>query len=290
MIIRFFVDITSPLELQLAFAFVEGCKSVGLGIIVNSCDDLTPGNEDIVCFYGFKSDVRRYAEASGTPWLFFGPPYTRHDKSLVRVAVCSHQPYLYVADVGMRVSGSVRAPRLMERDANNSGDILICGASDTFHEFIGMGTAKEYWARRVITDLRTQGFENRIVYRGKPGDVGEVDLNGLDVIVSDHDSIESAMNDASFMVVDSSNTCVDALIHDVPCIVLGEGVTRCISDTEISCKYPYRPTRSQRHNLLDRIYRTELPIDTLDGQGFEHVLEQLRLSRHTWGLVFPAEA
>jgi hypothetical protein len=184
----------------------------------------------LACFVGVdKVALRRVLDRWWIPWLFFGPSYVaRGVPGRYRAAVGDVHPLHWL---NARFSFDGVPPNSFNWQSSRAlgACVLVCGASDAFHDFMGL-PSPEVWLRSVIKSIR-RWSRRSIVFRPKPGHGFHLDdwyrLEG--VHMTKNEGLLADMREANCMVVDSSNACLDALGHGLPCVVLGSGVTKSIS-------------------------------------------------------------
>lgn len=108
--------------------------------------------------------------------------------------------------------------------------ILYAGSSQKFCDWHCLGDATLY-AERVLEGVRKH-TQREIIYRPKPSWKNAVPVEGYGYSGAENKFIADLM-ESYCLVTYGSNACFEALLHGVPTVVLGDGVTRPVSDTTV---------------------------------------------------------
>ena len=125
----------------------------------------------------------------------------------------------------------------------NGTKIVITGCSQKFARMHGF--TNESFTEQLVARLKK--LTNRpIVYRPKSADTHAVPIPGT-IFSYDRCKIEEDLEDAHAVVTFSSNAAVDAVLSGVPAFVLGPGIAKPVSNTDLSkIEEPWFPTEKER--------------------------------------------
>lgn len=238
-----FVYAEKDREAILADNFLLGVKKAGDDVQKigksNFRDDVVLDG-DVYCMVGVKSlKMFRRVQAAGKHVLYFDKGYFRHRGpnrtwEYWRVCVDDHHPTNYIANAQHGATRWNRTSKRRAIEVNNwresGGHIVYAGSSEKYHAFCGLPQPTEY-AQAVIAELK-QRTNRLIVYRPKPSWQDAVPIAGTSYS-GPLDSIYDALQGAHCLVTNGSNSAFDAVVQGVPCIVLGNAITRPISSTSL---------------------------------------------------------
>jgi hypothetical protein len=236
----FYASVGKKFDDTLGKAFARGAKRHGHTCVVQPIadfDGVLP-DTDVCVVVGVKSmscPVFKAHRQAGRHAVFLDKGYTRLQGGPLgtlywRVSVDEFQPLSYFrsdrpADRWERLGLDIA-------DTRSSGrSILFAGSSQKFCQWHGLGDATEYAAKTL---RRIAKYTDRpVVYRPKPSWGDAVPVEGFGYS-SHEDRFPTALSEAHCLVTYGSNACFEALLNGVPTVVLGDGVTRPVSDTELS--------------------------------------------------------
>ena len=226
------------LDSRLAECFADGVRAHGDTVIVGYEDAGEP--VDAAYVFGVKAREQfGVFRSAGAVTVMLDKGYVRRTASheglgkaceFWRVAVGAHHPTGYLSVLR---SPSDRWERLGIDVApwRSEGDqIILAGSSGKYHEFNGLEDPTEY-ARKLVR--RIQKLTGRpLIYRPKPSWRDAVPIAGA--LYSRHpDKLIDLLDGAHALVTNGSNSCFEAVVAGVPCVVLGDAVARPISSTSI---------------------------------------------------------
>jgi hypothetical protein len=240
-----FVSGAGPKGQALIAAITAGASRCGDEIEDSARDELPPSQLDcdFVGLYGLaRPDWLRYCIQEQQPFLYFDKGYRRQEDergSFWRVGMNETHPTEYVVHarhnsgrVG-KLQKAMGLPAHMAswRDASKDSPIVIASSSEKFHWLHHLPPPRE-WVADTIRQVR-QHTSRPILYRPKPskGDPGPIDGAKCVVAVK---SMAQLFKGCHALITYGSYICVDAMLEGVPSIVLGNGVIRDISSTNIS--------------------------------------------------------
>jgi hypothetical protein len=199
-----------------------------------------PGAFDVVCLVGVKSRERfREQHRAGAHVIYFDKGYSRHKSrgalagwEYWRVAVDAHQPTERLAGLTMPPDRweALGLPMRRWRRRRQEGPIVIAGSSMKYHEFYGLPHPTTY-AKELVRQLR--GITDRpLIYRPKPSwrEATEIKKAAFSRLP---ETLDDLLRTAHVLVTHGSNACYEAVLAGVPSIVLGEGVAKPLSSTEL---------------------------------------------------------
>lgn len=226
-----------PRERLLADAFATGARLLGDEVETAYLEpEPKVADCDVACMVGVKSrELYQAHYRAGVHVIYFDKGYTRHAAAgpvklweYWRVAIDAHHPTNKLMDVN-RPDDRMDALKLIMGQWRPKGEhIVLAGSSQKYHDFYAMRPPTEYW-RRVVRELRAL-TGRPIVYRPKPSWKDAVPIDGTRFSGGD-ESIEDVLAGAHALVTHGSNACFEAVLHGVPCVVLGEAVAKPISST-----------------------------------------------------------
>lgn len=230
-----------PREGDLAEAFVNGLKAHGDEGIIRVLDGSVQVASDCeaACMVGVKSRELFYANwRAGVHTVVLDKGYSRHKApgplrgwEYWRVAVDAHHPTANLMKVA-RPSDRFEKLGFEIRPWRETGShILIAGSSAKYHEFYGLKDPTTY-AKGIVRAIRAV-TDRPIVYRPKPSWKDSVPL--LKTRFSElPETMLDVLTDAWVTVTHGSNACFESVINGIPCIILGEGVAKPLSSTDLA--------------------------------------------------------
>lgn len=253
-----------PRERILADAFAQGVQSSGdtcNRIALGSPLDLQPMTPycDVAVMVGVKSrELYRAHVRAGIHVLYLDKGYTRHaapgDVKLWeywRVSLDAHHPTEWLAD---QQSGDVRLCKLdlppLQPWHKKGTDIVLAGSSQKYHDFYGLKDPTR-WAQKVVASIR-ECSDRPIVYRPKPSWSEATPIEGTRFSQGAR-TIDEDLQAAHVLVTHGSNAVFEAMLLGIPAIVLGDAVSRYLSDIDIctrSIETPRLASYAERHQWL----------------------------------------
>lgn len=226
--IVFYVNQDKQREVRLAKCMQTGLRQHGLLLdIVHAQEGYRYA--DLVCLIGIKSmDLLDRHVAAGQRVLYFDKGYKRTRKAW-RIAFDGLNATDQL-DIGRRSSERADMFGWSFNGWRNIGSsIMIAGSSAKFQNAKSLAdpTAYAEWLRDEIR-MRTS---RKIWYRPKPSWGDAVAISGTDW--SKHKRIEEVLDDLYCLITYGSGACLDALFAGIPSIVLGDGITKTVSSTDL---------------------------------------------------------
>ncbi len=245
-------------ERLLANTFVRGVRARGdEAVALPKLMDWqqTPPDADVIALIGVKG--KPYwdaAQRAGLRTVMLDRGYFRTN-DYVRVSVDHHNPAAYVATAR---HNSVRWDDLSLKLApwcSPGRNVLLAGSSEKYHLWYDLLHPAIY-AQGIADDLARRGA--RVTYRPKVGWRGKGPVRGADYHVRGNQGaglrnfgILDALKNAHCFVTHGSNSCVEALVMGVPAVILGDGVTRGVSSTNVAdWSEPRRASAGERLQAL----------------------------------------
>lgn len=229
-----------PRERILAGAFAEGARIHGDEVELRP---LLPepelANCDVAVMVGVKSrELFRKHWSAGTHTIMIDKGYVRDAGDgpvklweYWRTAVDAHHPTRTLMAVP-RPFDRLESLQLPMKPWRKQGHhIVFAGSSAKYHEFYGTKDPTAYASKLVRT---LQAITSRpIIYRPKPSWKEAVPIEGTGFSQLPQ-SIEQLLEGAHVLITHGSNACFEAVVHGVPCIILGDGVAKPISTDDIT--------------------------------------------------------
>jgi hypothetical protein len=225
---------------------------------------------DYVAIHGFRRmGWLAYCQANDQPFIHFDKGYRRREKdrgSFWRVGVNDTHPTEYVADAKHnsgrldKVRAAMGLPLKMPswRESSSDGPVMIASSSEKFHAFHGLPPPRD-WVAETIQEVRRHS--NRpILYRPKPshGDPGPIE--GAESVVEIKHT-RRLFKGCHVMITYGSYICVDAMLEGVPSIVLGNGVLKHISSTDLAdVQEPRLASDDERNQILANLVWTQYTV------------------------------
>lgn len=264
-------------ELQLAKAFLRGAKLYGVDVACRRTDNV-PKNMDYqyACMVGVKSaNLWKLHKDRGVTPIMFDKGYSRERSGIAwkywRISVGGHNPshtlgFSYPTDRFMSLGFSMSS-----NWQKSGGHILLAGSSGKYHNFYDMTDPTTY-AKQIIKRIRK--FTDRpIIYRPKPSWRYAKPVSGSQ-FSQDGRPLLADLTGAHAVVTHGSNTCFEASLMGIPSIVLGEGVMKSISSTDLS--EIETPRTGERMPLYAALGYHQWTLDEMQtGQAFKEIKEWL---------------
>lgn len=231
---------------------------------------------DLYCIIGVKHAKRmRALNIREKPFLFWDKGYNRQWPKWWRVAYCNHQPTRYLM---RREFDSKRAKKqgwlkFKPWRAPGDGSILFAGASGKYHAYFGLPEPDAY-AAGVLEDVRR--FTGReFIYRPKPSYAAACPIEGARF--SRTRAFTPDLDKAAVMITHGSGACLDAVLEGVPAVVLGDGVTRAISSTElVDVEAPRLADDAERRQVLSALAYFQWSVDEIARGDLWPVIDWVR--------------
>lgn len=153
--------------------------------------------------------------------------------------------------------------------------ILYAGSSQKYSAFHRLGDATDY-AKQVIRRLRKY-TKRSFVYRPKPSWRDAVPIE--DTRFSRHpDKMDGELKAAYILVTHGSNCGYDAIIAGRPVMVLGDGIAKPLSRTDITdIENPYIYTEDERRQWLSDLAYCQWTLPEMEsGEAWSHLLKILK--------------
>lgn len=257
---------------RLFDALAAGIRHCGDDVEATS-DDIKPCQLD--CDYIGLHGLRRldwlfHCMDTHTPFLYLDKGYRRQEKErdwFWRVGVNETHPADYIA-MGRHNSGRVaRLQKAMGlplqipewRAPTAAGPIIIASSSEKFHVLHNLPPPRE-WVAGVIQKVRAH-TKRPILYRPKPNYAGHGPIEGCQCVGSIK-HMGGLFAGCHVLITHGSYICVDAMLAGVPSIVLGNGVLRHISSTDISeVEEPSLASHGERQQAMANLAWTQYTVD-----------------------------
>lgn len=229
-------------EQLLADAFLMGARAHGHTTEVRALgEDVSVEGFEVAVFVGVKSRalVRRIGQ-TGAHYCYLDKGYSRHKSrgpragwEYWRVAIDAHHPTSRLAaqrspDDRLKAIGWEMKPW---RKATTNGSIVIAGSSLKYHDFYDL-PHPTVWAKDRVREIALL-TQRPMVYRPKPSwrDATPILKTRFSALP---ETLTTVLDTAHVLVTHGSNSCFEAIMEGVPCIVLGDGVAKPLSSTDIS--------------------------------------------------------
>jgi hypothetical protein len=247
--VAFFQVLDKSVELDLArlVGSHRGVKVTILRDFAERCDC------DLYCLVGVKHfRVMRNLQAEGARFLFWDKGYNRCWSEWWRVSYCSYQPWREVLSMDCPPGRAIQQGWTTFKPWKQSDDgcILYAGASQKYHTFCDLPEPHEYLRDLLIRIRRTT--RRPVMYRPRLNPAGVALVEGC--VPSAMLGLADELAGAAVMLTHGSSACLEALFEGVPCVVLGEGVTRGLSSTDLAeIKRPRRANHAERLRLVSAL-------------------------------------
>lgn len=276
---RFFVDTG---EESVAKSFEQGCLACGheLQVAPARVDAVFDGDFDVGIFIGVKSAAIKHAlDYIGRQWLYLDIPYSRErNGSWYKVSPCAHQPTYLFDHIKSPATRRMETTDWTINCREHHGDsILIIGASPGYHMFKGLKDCTS-WVTDVVDEIRKYSSDP-IIYRCKPTWTDMCHIDGTEF--SNCSSIADDYSRARVVVLYGSGAAFECLREGIPCIVLGDGVTRPISS--VSLRDINRPRKAgirERFDILNKVaYFQWSLLEISNGTALPYIVYQLDVAK-----------
>ena len=272
-------DSTKGRESQIVRSFAAGVNTMGdEAIVVTSGDSVVPDGVDAGLVFGVKSRKTwsRLGDL-GIRRIYGDKGYSRDSGGWkwLRLSVDDNNNADYVAQAEHTDDSRYKKQGLHVKPWRENGDhILFCGSSEKCMNWYGLPNPTVY-AESIFEELRSY-TQRPITYRPKPSWGFATPIKGTRYS-GPKEPLDVAMDNAWCVVTHGSNTCLDAVLAGVPPIVLGNGITRSISSTELAeVENPEIPTDADRTQLVQNISFCQWTLDEFsDGTAWRYVRQRL---------------
>lgn len=152
--------------------------------------------------------------------------------------------------------------------------VVIAGSSEKYHNFHGLDHPTA-WAADVakIINKRTSW---PIIYRPKPSWKAAVPIDGT-TFSGPEQTLEGVLRNAWCLVTHGSNAALDAILLGIPCVVVGGGVAKLISSSDLNdVDDPRLASDDERHRWLSALaYQQWTKPEMASGEMWSHVRRQI---------------
>lgn len=246
---------------------------------------------DAIAFVGVKCrEWHEYCQRTGTRFLYFDKGYhypkekstfKRNTTKIVncwRISVDTNQPLEQLAQAKHTLERwDKMGPRPKPwREPTPNGPIIIAGSSPKFHLFHGLPDPTT-WAQEIVAELRRH-TDRPIHYRPKPSWwVGSpedaVPIDGTEFIPTL--TFEERAAGAHAIITYGSNAAMIGMLQGVPSVIVGNGIMRVVSSTDLSeIEAPYLAPEEDRLQLLANIAWSQYTLLELgNGKAWGHIKE-----------------
>lgn len=239
-------------EIDLASAFGGGARLMGHDVEYRPLGQGPIGECDLAVMVGVKSrDLWLASRAAGVRTLMIDKGYRRHRGDgrvweYWRLSLDAHHPTGTTLDRPMPHDRAAALDLPLRPFRVRSGPILIAGSSAKYHAFYDLAEPNSYYSK-LIRKLG-KATHREIVYRPKPSYRDARPIAGSRYSPG-KEQLSNLFADSYCLITHGSNACFDALVYGVPSIILGDGVTKSLSATEIhpldQLSYPTEDARMQ---------------------------------------------
>lgn len=270
-----------PRESLLADAFLDGLDNRDEGFKRPLGADFG-GDFDVACMVGVKSrKLMQRCWKLGIHTIYFDKGYLRHSAmgpvkiwQFWRVAVDAHHPTEFLSKA--RCKGDRFGNLCLDiQPWREFGEhIVIAGSSQKYHDFYGLFDPTRY-AHKLVKDIR--GYSDReIIYRPKPSWHDAEPIEGT-VYSDGKQTIHDVLKNAHVLVTHGSNSCFEAILGGIPCIILGDGPAKPISSNDIGeIESPYMATDQERYQWFSNLAYCQWSLrEMANGRMWETVRPQV---------------
>ena len=276
-----------PREKNLATALLIGMRAHGDQLVpVPYSDEPRDHRCDATAVIGVKSrEWVDWCRETGRTFIYFDKGYyypkekgTLGKKPTVncwRVAVNETQPldFLKSAKCDENRWGKFHVWPKPWREPRDDAPIILAGSSVKYHMFNGLPHPTAFF-EEVVRELR-QYTDRPIIYRPKPSWREAVPIDGteFDEYGPKQRPFEELCEGAHAVITHGSNAALIGMLVGVPSIILGNGVMRPISSTDISqVEELYFATEEERRQLLANLAWSQWTLrEWQNGSAWHHV-------------------
>lgn len=276
-------------EQLLVRAVGRGMMAHGDKLVSVQYDDKARNlNCDIIGVIGVKCrEWVEHCRATGKRFLYFdkGYYYPKEPTTLGqgrivncwRVAVDETQPlaFLQTAKCDEKRWGRLAPWPQPWRDPTPDGHIIVAASSPKYHLFNGLDMPNTYY-RDIIKEIK-EYTSRSIWFRPKASDILKAGKHSAapidDTEWKDHGPFEELCHGAHAIVTHGSNAALIGMLMGVPSIIVGNGVMRPISSTELSeIENPYLAADEQKRQLLSNLAWSQFTLREWEsGSAWHHI-------------------
>jgi len=267
-------------EQDLAEAFIAGVEKRGdkgfvFKTIENDARFPVPW-PDVVAMVGVKSrDRYRECQDKGIHTIMLDKSYQRHGGwEWWRCAINAHHPTATLMDINRPRDRMADVELSDWRKPTKRGHIVIAGSSAKYHRFYDLPEPTK-WATDLVAEIRKH-TDRPIIYRPKPSWHDAVPIDGTSYSKLP-DTIGDVLKGAHALVTHGSNACFEAVVAGVPCIILGDGVAKPISSTDIAdIERPYLAPNYDRQRWLAALSYCQWTLEEFkSGEAWAEIRPQI---------------
>lgn len=247
-------------EQGIVEAFVKGLKKHNQPFRVISKFEFNPDQIDpeAVVFTGRLASSHSILHAclsKGARFIYFDKGYVRRgwgveNKGYIRFSVDGLHPLSYFQQVARPPDRWNRLKITMKPRLKKGAHVIFAGCTSkfaNFHDFDPVDYA------RTVVDTIKRWSGRPVLYRPKPGERNSPVDNPIEgtTLSNHHRTIEEELKNAHALVTFSSNAAIDAILAGVPAFVLGPGIAKPISNTDLSrIENPLFPSEKERRQFF----------------------------------------
>lgn len=248
-------------EAMLCDALARGLATNGDRLTTVAYDDEPRHLDcDVIAFIGMKCrEWHEFCRETGKPFLYFDKGYFYPKEKNVsgktpilacwRVAANDTQPLGYLSEAQHEAKRwDEFGPRPKPwREPTPNGHIILAGSSLKYHQFHGLPHPTAYF-EQIVAELRRY-TDRPIHYRPKPSWRAAEPIEGTEFVPTG--SFEDRAAGAHAIITHGSNAALIGMLSGIPSIILGNGVMRPISSTELGeIEQPRLASDDERVQLL----------------------------------------
>lgn len=252
-------------EQGIVEAFLRGLEKHGQAFTIISKYDFNPNQIDpeSVVFTGrlaASDGILRTCLSKGARFIYFDKGYIHRgwgvkNKRYIRFSVNGLHPLEYFQNVPRPPDRWNRLKVPMRPFRGTGSHVIFAGCTSKFANFHDFDPVD--YARAIVKTVK-QWTGRPVLYRPKPGDRNSPVDNPVEgtTLSNHHRTIEEELQNAHALVTFSSNAAIDAILAGVPAFVLGPGIAKPISNTDLSrIEDPcFPPEKEQRQFFYDLAY------------------------------------
>lgn len=283
--IIFFYAPKNQHEVDLAYAFQDGTPDSVNCVLAEK----TPYSHtrvelaDVVCFFGVKSaKMFHRALAENVTVVYFDKGYSRsrlNSMEYYRVAVNAQNAADFVGRANHKDDRFEKLEwKLRPYDQGTKNYILFAGSSRKYHNIHRLPHPTQY-ARECFKEIKKYS-PRPIIYRPKPSWVRHQDCVQIEgtTFSGPERLIRDVFRDTYVLVTHGSNACVDAMVHGIPSVIIGCGVSRSISSTQLSeVNNPIIPLEDERYQLMSNLAYCQWKLEEIaSGEAWQtHIYPEI---------------
>lgn len=272
-------------EMALSPALIEGMRLHGDTVTMKPTEDYRGPEGDAGIIFGVvKREILWDHVAKGVPLLYLDKGYVRDRASwnghrtpkYWRMCWNATHPtaYLMAHDYSPNRWMGLGMPLFTDR-SNPNGPVVILGSSQKFHHTHHLPHPTE-WARDV---RRSIPLGQEVIYRPKPSWRDAEAIPGATFVHGDKTVAADTLAGARCSVTFGSIACVDSLMAGIPCLVLGNAVSKSLCN--VSSLDELESLQWPGNSAIQRwganlAYHQWTPPEIEDGTAWSHAREQLK--------------